>query len=201
MEEGCERTLLRRELIRELCEEDRSISELSRRYGLSRKTIHSWKGRYEREGLKGLEEKSRRPHWSPRRAISQEWKEEVLELIRRRRSWGAKKLVAELKRRHPDKAMVSQRTVGRLLGAAGLTHDRRRRSRKNGPLVELPHQPEANASNRVWAIDFKGDFYLQDGRRVYPLTLEDLYSRFLLEVRALKSTNFLAVRACCRRVF
>jgi transposase InsO family protein len=201
MQEGCERTLIRRELIRELSEEDRSISELSRRYGLSRKTIHSWKGRYEQEGLKGLEERSRRPHRSPRQAISQEWKEAVLELKRRRRTWGAKKLVVELKRRNPDKALVSERTVGRLLQAAALTHDRRRRSRKNGPLVELPNRPEASASNRLWAIDFKGDFCLQDGTRVYPLTMEDLYSRFLLEVRAFESTNFSAVRASCRRVF
>jgi len=201
MQEGCERILLRRELIRELCEEGRSVSELGRRYGLSRKTIHSWKRRYEQEGLKGLEEKSRRPHRSPRQAISQEWEGEVLELKRRRRTWGPKKLVAELKRRNPDKAMVSQRTVGRLLRAAGLTHDRRRRSRKNGPLIELPHRPEASASNRLWAIDFKGDFCLQDGTRVYPLTIEDLYSRFLLEVRVLKSTNFSEVRTSCRRVF
>src|SRR6201993_1100361 len=155
MAEDCERTLLRRELIRELFEEDRSISELSQRYGLSRKSIHSWKRRYEQEGLKGLEPKSHRPHRSPREAISREWKEEVLELKRRRRRWGAKKLVAELKRRHPDKAVVSERTIGRLLRAAALTADRRRRSRKNGPLVELPNRPVASASNLVWAMDFK----------------------------------------------
>jgi transposase InsO family protein len=87
------------------------------------------------------------------------------------------------------------------LRAAGLTHDRRRRSRKNGPLVELPKRPQATVSNLVWAIDFKGDFFLQDGTRVYPLTIEDLYSRFLLELRALKSTNFVAVKTSCRRVF
>ena len=85
MAEDCERTLLRRELIRELCERERSISELSELYGLSRKTIHSWKRRYEREGLKGLEPKSRRPHRSPREAISRQWKEAVLALKRRRR--------------------------------------------------------------------------------------------------------------------
>jgi len=121
MAEDWERTLLRRELIRELLEEGCSISELGRRYRLSRKTIHSWKKRYEQEGLKGLEPKSRRPHRSLREAISRQWKEEVLELKRRRRRWGAKKLVAELKRRHADKAVVSERTVGRLLRAAALT--------------------------------------------------------------------------------
>ena len=201
MAEDCERTLLRRELIRELFEEERSISELSQCYGVSRKTIHSWKRRYEQEGLKGLEAKSRRPHRSPRAAISRQWKEEVLALKRRRRRWGAKKLVAELKRRHADKAVVSESTIGRLLRAAALTHDRRRRSRKNGPLVQWPNRPVASASNLVWAIDFKGDFFLQDGTRVYPLTMEDLYSRFLLEVRALEATTFVAVKACCRRVF
>ena len=201
MAEDCERTLLRRGLIRELFEEERSISELSQRYGLSRKTIHSWKRRYEQEGLKGLEPKSRRPHRSPREAISRQWKEEVVALKRRRRRWGAKKLVAELKRRHADKAVVSERTIGRLLRAAGLTHDRRRRSRKNGPLIQWPNRPIASASNLVWAIDFKGDFFLQDGTRVYPLSLEDLYSRFLLELRALEATTFVAVKASCRRVF
>src|ERR1700677_2163089 len=80
MAEDCERTLLRRELIRELVEEERSISELSERCGLSRKTIHSWKRRYEQEGLRGLEPKSRRPHRSPREAISRQWQEAVLEL-------------------------------------------------------------------------------------------------------------------------
>src|SRR5271155_4212824 len=79
-----------------------------------------------KKGLQGLEPKSRRPHRSPRQAISRQWKEEVLALKRRRRRWGAKKLVAELKRRHADKEAVSESTVGRLLRAAGLTHDRRR---------------------------------------------------------------------------
>ena len=201
MREDCERTLFRRELIRELSEQDYSVTELSRRYGLSRKTIHSWKRRYEQEGLKGLEPRSRRPHRSPGKAISQEWEQAVFELKRRRRRWGPKKIAAELQRRHPDKAVVSERTVGRLLRAAAMTHDRRRRSQKNGPLVQWPNRPMASVPNLVWAIDFKGDFLLQDGSRVYPLTMEDLYSRFLLAVCALKSTTFLAVKACCRRAF
>src|SRR6201998_1417361 len=134
MAEDSERTLLRRELIRELFEEERGISELSKLYGLSRKTLHSWKRRYEQEGPKGLEAKSRRPHRRPRAAVMRQVKEEVLALKRRSRRWGAKKLVAELKRRHADKTVVSESTVGRLLRAAALTHDRRR-SRKNGPLV------------------------------------------------------------------
>jgi transposase InsO family protein len=196
-----ERTLLRRQLVTKLKEEGLDISELSRRYKLSRKTIHQWKKRYEQQGWAGLEERSRRPHRSPRAERTEQWKETVFELKRRRRHWGAKKLAAELRRRYPDKEPVSQATIGRLLRATGLTHDRRRRSRKQGPLVELPTRPKATASNLVWAIDFKGDFFLADRTRVYPLTMEDLYSRFLLEVRGLESTSFRGVKACCQRIF
>src|ERR1700748_137239 len=138
MGEDCEGTLIRRELIREPREEDQSVSELCRRYGLSRKTIHGWKRRYEQEGLKGLEPRSRRPHGSPSKAISQEGEAAVFELKRRRRRWGPKRIVTELKRRHPDKVVVSERTVGRLLRAAAMTQDRRRRSRKNALLVDPP---------------------------------------------------------------
>jgi transposase InsO family protein len=201
MEPDSERTLLVRRLISELSEEERSISELSGRYKLSRKTIHKWKKRYQQAGWAGLEEQTRRPHRSPRQEKSAQWKEAVFALKRQRRRWGAKKLAAELRRRHPDKEVLSQRTIGRILRAAGLTHDRRRRSRKNGPLVELPNRPKATASNLVWAIDFKGDFFLGDHTRVYPLTIQDLYSRFLLELRALEATSFVGVKACCRRVF
>jgi hypothetical protein len=75
--------------------------------------------------------------------------------------------VATLKRRYPDKKLVSERTVCRILRAAGLTHDRWWRSRKNGPLVELPKRSQATVSNLVWAIDFKGDFFLQYGTGIY----------------------------------
>ena len=85
MREDCERTLFRRELMRELREGEHSVTELSERYGLSRKTIYSWKRRYEQERLKGLEPRSRRPHRSPGKAIGQEWKGAIFELKRRRR--------------------------------------------------------------------------------------------------------------------
>jgi putative transposase len=201
VQNDCERTLFLRRLIKELTEEERTIAELSRLYGLSRKAIHKWKRRYEQEGWSGLEERSRRPHHSPSVQSTEQWKAEVFELKRRRRHWGAKKLRAELRRRHPDKEVLSERTIGRLLREAALTHDRRRRSRRAGPLIDWPQRPEATACNLVWAIDFKGDFFLGDGTRVYPLTIEDLYSRFLLELRALEATSLEGVKSSCRRVF
>src|SRR4029077_2654169 len=40
--------------------------------------------------------------------------------------------------------------------------------------------------NAVWCADFKGNFTLGDGRRCYPLTITDEYSRYLLKCEALR---------------
>ena len=42
----------------------------------------------------------------------------------------------------------------------------------------------ATEPNAVWCIDFKGWFITADGRRCYPLTLIDAYSRYLLRCEA-----------------
>jgi hypothetical protein len=39
--------------------------------------------------------------------------------------------------------------------------------------------------NQVWTADFKGWFRTQDGQRVDPLTVRDLFSRYLLGIRLL----------------
>jgi putative transposase len=44
-----------------------NFSELCERYGISRKTGYKWVERYNKEGAKGLEERTRRPENNPRR--------------------------------------------------------------------------------------------------------------------------------------
>ena len=42
----------------------------------------------------------------------------------------------------------------------------------------------------VWTVDFKGQFKMLNGRYCYPLTIQDGFSRFLLEcLEALYSTS------------
>jgi hypothetical protein len=52
----------------------------------------------------------------------------------------------------------------------------------------------ARRSNQVWTVDFKGWFRTQDGERVEPLTVRDLFSRYLLTVRLLEAQRWEAVR-------
>ena len=51
---------------------DFSVSELARRRGVSRKTVHKWIERYERKDVDGLWDQSREPHGIPTR-FPQRW--------------------------------------------------------------------------------------------------------------------------------
>jgi len=128
--------LVRRQMIEELGKGEWSASELAKRYGLSRQSIYKWAKRAQNEGWKGLEDQSRRPKHHPSQQITQQWEQSILELKRRRRNWGAKKLQAQLKRRHVNEALPSIATIGRILQRRGLTKITRRR--KAGPVIEAP---------------------------------------------------------------
>jgi hypothetical protein len=50
-------------------------------------------------------------------------------------------------------------------------------------------------------VDFKGWFRTQDGQRIEPLTVRDLFSRYLLTIRLLKRQNWRPVRRIFMRLF
>jgi transposase InsO family protein len=55
-------------------------------------------------------------------------------------------------------------------------------------------------ANHVWTIDFKGWFVLRNGTRVYPLTVRDLASRYILYVGHVRP-NERAVSRVVRQLF
>ena len=42
------------------------VTEVARRYGVSRQAVHLWLGKYQQEGLAGLADHSHRPRFQPR---------------------------------------------------------------------------------------------------------------------------------------
>lgn len=82
-------------LIKEYFENECSVSELARPYGVSRKTVHKWIRRFKEKGAAGLEELSRAPHhyWN---ALSQEMEVRILEWKAKKPSWGAPKIHSKL---------------------------------------------------------------------------------------------------------
>jgi transposase InsO family protein len=174
-----------------------SFSELCALYHVSRKTGYKWVSRYEELGAPGLADRSCRPRASPHQTPD-ELVTAILEARRHHPTWGAKKLLACLSRRDPDRPWHSRSACCAILSRHGLIHQpRRRRS------IGHPGKPPAliSAPNEVWSADFKGQFKTRDGRYCYPLTVTDNFSRFLLGCQALKSVCVADSQVVFRRLF
>lgn len=175
-----------------------TIAELCGRYGISRKTGYKWMDRFEREGPSGLEDRPRIAEHIPHRtdeAIAQR----VIAFRRQHPDWGPKKLLARLRELHPDLGWPAPSTAGDILTRAGLTVPRRRRRLPLAPSQQPLTRPEA--PNDLWSTDFKGQFRTGDRLYCYPLTVCDAVSRYILDVRALLSTETLPARKSFERLF
>jgi putative transposase len=173
-----------------------SITELARRFGITRKTAHKWIKRYLEHGPSGLEEQSRRPHscpWQTDPAVVAE----ILALRERHPSWGPKKLLNVLGHRDPERTLPSIATAARILDRAGLVKPRRRYRRAH------PGCPQAKAAepNDIWPADYKGQFRLKNGKYCFPLTVSDLASRYLLGVDAHPAISLERSKGHFRRLF
>jgi transposase InsO family protein len=187
----------RARFVLEVAKAEMSVAELCRRYGVSRKTGYKWIRRYKAEGLEGIRERSSRPPSCPHK-ISSEWEERVLLERTKHPRWGPKKIRELLRRKGYGRRIPAASTIGDVLRKAGLVSKRRRRRRVtyyNGPLTE------AKYGNQVWAVDYKGWFRTGDGGRCEPLTISDLYSRYVLGVKALADQSYEGARRVFERVF
>ena len=102
------------------------VVDLARRYGVSRKTVYKWVERYEEEGRKGLEERSRAPRSHPNE-VSEKIEAVVLELKVRWPKWGAPKLLVKLRERVGEAECPSESSVSRILQRHGLVRPQGRR--------------------------------------------------------------------------
>ncbi len=183
-------------LIADWLEEEFTITELSQRYGISRKTAYKWIDRYEVDSVIGLEERSRAPKHHGR-AVATAVQEAIVALRKRRPTWGPKKLLAVLRENDGKIKWPAASTMGEVLRREGLSQSRQRR-RYVVPLT----QPlaAAHAPNEVWTADFKGWFRTGDGKRCDPLTVADACSRYVFCCRIVAPSE-LGVRPWFERAF
>jgi transposase InsO family protein len=153
-----------------------NISELCRRFGISRKTGYKWIRRGREEGENGLKDRSRRPHHSPNRSC-RELETMIMGVRATCPAWGGRKIKAYLENKGQT-GIPSASTITEIL-------------RRNDCLdaeEALKHQPfkrfEMDQPNRLWQMDFKSYFALVEGGFCHPLTVLDDHSRFLLGLQA-----------------
>lgn len=148
-----------------------NISELCRRFSISRKTGYKWLDRYAAEGETGLLSRSRRPDYSPRK-VSSPVEQAVVSLRREHPAWGGRKIRSYLLEHGFIEAPAASSVTG-ILRRNGLIHTEE--SAKHKAFKRFEH----SQANDLWQMDFKGHVACPEGR-CHPLTVLDDHSRYAI---------------------
>lgn len=157
-----------------------NMTMLCRRHGISRECGYKWWRRFKSGGWPQLINRASRPGSAEK--LRQRWWSRLQAARRQEVDFGPKKLRWLLRESHPRERPPAARTLARWLERAGLVRRCKRRARP-GPAVKLLGRLVGRCVNDVWTIDLKGGFDTADGRRINPLTVRDLASRYVLCVR------------------
>jgi len=173
-----------------------SVSDLCRRYGISRETFYVWKRRRESGDDHWFEDLSHAVERCPH-ATSEGLIKRIVATRHKFPFFGPKKIKKWLGKNVPEANWPAASTIGDILKRAGLVDERRQRRRAiaQGEIVA-----PAAAANDEWAIDFKGWFRTLDSTRCDPLTITDTASRYLIEARIVEPTTA-GVRRAMERIF
>jgi transposase InsO family protein len=163
-------------------------TDLSRIYGLSRKTVYKWINRYKQDPDNGLQDRSRAPHYNPN-AVPEQVRKIIIQTKIQYPHLGPKKVMDYLRRQHAHQNLPADSTAGEILKKAGFVRPRRRKARVAPNGFPFNH---CDTPNSIWSTDYKGDFKLGNRKRCYPLTISDNFSRYLLACQALTGTRYLS---------
>jgi transposase InsO family protein len=170
------RVSLRLEFVTLALAGDANVSQLCRRFGISRKTGYKWLESFLNDGADGLMDRSRKPLHSPRKTPGA-MEQAVLEIRAKHPSWGGRKIKKRLLEMEASEVPAPS-TITEILRRHGKLN--LEESRKHQPWRRF----EADAPNDLWQMDFKGHFPLNRGGRCHPLTILDDNSRFAIGLRA-----------------
>ncbi len=188
----------RLKFVLQILEHGERVSDMCKAYGISRKTGHKYLKAYKESGPEALYDLTRAPDSIPHRTS----KATTALLVKARKShptWGPKKICAWLKAKHEGIELPCPSTIGEILKREGLVQPRKRRRHStpasSGPLT-IPTKP-----NEVWAVDFKGQFRLGSGHLCYPLTITDVFSRYLVACVGLEGVEWAPAKQVFTDVF
>ncbi len=168
-----------------------NLSELCRRFGISRTLAYRLLSRHAVEGAAGLEERSRRPASSPGQT-AQAIEQAVLAVRARHPAWGGRKIAKVLEREGLMPPAPS--TVTQILRRAGIALGEHQHG------VQAPGRFEHPHPNDLWQMDFKGHVAMRAGR-LHPLTVLDDHSRYAVVLAACADETALSVKAHLIKAF
>jgi transposase InsO family protein len=158
----------------EVLEEGTPVTEVARRYGVARQTVHQWLARYANDGgLAGLADRSSRPQACPHQ-MSAVVEARVVTLRREHPGWGPGRIVWQLGREGTG-PLPGRSSVYRALVRHGLIVPGKRRRRR-----EDYRRWERGRSMELWQMDVMGRVHLASGVEVKVVTGIDDHSRFIV---------------------
>lgn len=153
----------------------KNISLTARHFGLTRETVISWCDRLTKEGPRGLEERSHRPHHLRQPTTSWNIVFEVVKLRKQYPAWSKYKIQALL----PNHLKTSVSTVGRILKRRELIDkkiSRKRRKSAKSPKARFPRGMKISYPGDMVQMDTKY-IMLVGGRKYYQFTAIDVLSK------------------------
>ncbi len=160
----------------EVLNDGATVTDVARRYGVVRQTVHVWLRVYANHGLAGLVDGSSQPATCPHQ-MAPEVEALVVEWRRAHPGWGPRTLVNRLARERVD-PLPSRSSVYRALVRHQLIDPKRRRRRRSDY-----KRWERSRAMELWQMDVTGGVRLIDGSRPSVVTGLDDHSRFCVSAR------------------
>jgi transposase len=175
--------------------EGASVTEVARRFGVSRQTVHAWLNRYAADGgLGGLGDRSSRPHGCPHQ-MSPVVEARIVELREAHRMWGPDRIGYQLGR-DGVVPVPGRSSIYRALVRHGLVVAEQRRRRRADY-----RRWERGRPMELWQMDVVGGFHLVDGTELKAVSGLDDNSRFVISAMLVRRATArpVCVKPCCRR--
>jgi len=153
-----------------------TVTDVARRYGVARQTVHVWLGSYAAEGLRGLADRSSRPLSCPHQ-MAPEVEARIVAMRREHPVWGPRTILYWLE--HDGVAPLPGRTsVERCLIRHGLVSLRPRRRKRSDY-----KRWERSRAMELWQMDIVGGVRLVEGSEAKIVSGLDDHSRFVVCAR------------------
>jgi transposase InsO family protein len=158
----------------EVLEEGVPVTEVARRYGVARQTVHEWLSRYANDGgLGGLADRSSRPQSCPHQ-MPPVTEARIVGLRVEHPGWGPSRIRWQLER-EKIVPLPGRSSVYRALVRHGLIDPQKRRRRR-----EDYRRWERGRAMELWQMDVMGRVHLAGGLEVKVVTGIDDHSRFIV---------------------
>jgi transposase len=155
------------------------VTEVARRYGVARQTVHGWLRRYGSEGLSGLADRSSKPQTCPHQ-MPAVIEVRIVELRRAHPSWGPRTIGYQLGK-EGVRPVPSRSAIYRSLVRHRLLDPKARRKRRSDY-----KRWERGRAMELWQMDVMGGVRLSDGTELKLVTGIDDHSRFCVSAKLVR---------------